>query len=205
MNQNLLRKIIIICFIAVPLLSSIISTIHLVDLFYLGNPSWISYTIAIAIEAGAIASFMTISVLSKINKTIVWSMFFILFLMQVIGNIYFSYDWISKRIIEDSHWIKNFREMLDFFISDEDEKSAKMILSILIGVPIPVISVFLLKSTTDYIGDDNIETHTETISEIPTVANSNSEEIIVEKKPENDEIHNIDDASYNKRAHPART
>lgn len=154
MNSNFFKKVIIFCFVAVPLLSSIISMIHLVDLFYLGNPSWISYTVSVAVEIGAIASFLTLSILSKLNKGIVWSMFILLFLMQVIGNVYFSYDWITKRIAESPLWIANFKEMMEFFIFEIDDKTTKMILSLLIGVPIPLISVFLLKSTTDYLGDD---------------------------------------------------
>ena len=67
MKTTFLRKVIIFCFIAVPLLSSIISTVHIVDLFSLGNPSWISLSLAIAIEVGSIASFMTLSILGKLN------------------------------------------------------------------------------------------------------------------------------------------
>jgi uncharacterized membrane protein len=118
MKTDLLRKIVIGCFILVPLLSSLISTVHLVDFFYLGNPSWISYTIAISIEIGAIASFLTLSILSKLNKIIVWSIFSLLFFMQVVGNIYFSYDWISQKLVEDPNWIKTFQEMMEFFFYD---------------------------------------------------------------------------------------
>ena len=77
MNSKLLKRLIVGCFIIVPLLSSIISTVHLVDMFYLGNPSWISMTIAVSIEIGSVASFLTLSILSKLNKTIVWSVYHI--------------------------------------------------------------------------------------------------------------------------------
>ena len=143
------KRAIVSCFVLVPLLSSIISTVHLVDFFYLGNPSWISYTVAIAIELGAVASFLTLSILSKLNKTIVWSMFFILFFMQVIGNVYFSYDWVTRKITENPAWLTSFREMMEFFIYKVDMKTSKMILSLLLAVPIPLISVFSLKSTMD--------------------------------------------------------
>lgn len=157
MNSKLLKRLIVGCFIIVPLLSSIISTVHLVDMFYLGNPSWISMTIAVSIEIGSVASFLTLSILSKLNKTIVWSMFIILFLMQVMGNIYFSYDWVTKKISENPNWLTNFKEMIEFFSFDISMKNAKMILALLVGVPIPLISVFLLKSVSDYIGTDTSE------------------------------------------------
>lgn len=220
MKKNNLKRIIVFCFVLVPLLSSCISTVHLVDLFYLGNPSWISYTIALSIEVGAIASFLTLSILSKINKGIVWSIFIILFVMQIIGNVYYSYDWITKRIVENSNWIMNFREMMSFFVDEIDEKASKMILSMLIGIPIPIISVFLLKATTDYIGDDsekiivdsdkNVSTINETVPSIPSLT---LEELFLEEeqKAEENKIHiSNDDADKNdelarRRIHPARS
>jgi hypothetical protein len=219
------KKAIVFCFVLVPLLSSIISTVHLVDFFYLGNPSWISYTIAVAIEVGAVASFLTLSILSKLNKTIVWGMFFILFFMQVIGNVYFSYDWVSLKISEDPTWLNNFREMMEFFIYKVDMKTSKMILSLLIGVPIPLISVFLLKSTTDYLGTDS-----EPLADIPESIDYSEyadpepthpivysdyiddkvEETPIEEKKEVDPgIHITEELSENvksrRRTHPARS
>ena len=219
------KKAIVSCFILVPLLSSIISTVHLVDFFYLGNPSWISYTVAFAIEIGAVASFLTLSILSKLNKTIVWGMFFILFFMQVIGNVYFSYDWVSLKIAKDPLWLNNFREMMEFFIYKVDMKTSKMILSLLIGVPIPLISVFLLKSTTDYLGTDaevsidipapiNYSEHTDPELTDPIVysdyIDEKVEETPIEEKKEVDPgIHITEELSENvksrRRTHPARS
>jgi len=218
MKANKLKRIIVLCFVIVPLLSSIISTVHLVDFFYLGNPSWISYTIAVAIEVGAVASFLTLSILSRLNKTIVWGMFFILFFMQVVGNVYFSYDWVTSRISENADWLKNFREMMEFFVYEIDEKTSKMILSLLIGVPIPLISVFLLKSTVDYLGDDANEEKgqiSETLEETPEKSENamTHSEIIEkiqneEKNSSEDEIHisdEEDEERKRKRLHPARS
>ena len=155
MNKLLTLKTAIIgCFIAVPILSSIISTFHIVDMFFLGNPIWMSVVLAITIEIGSVASFLTLSILSKLNKFIVWTVFIILFSMQIIGNIYFSYDWITHKIVQDPNWIKNFKEMIEFFSFNISDINAKMILALFIGVPIPLVSVFLLKSLSDYIGTD---------------------------------------------------
>jgi hypothetical protein len=202
MEKKTLKSIIVTCFVLVPLLSSIISTIHLVDLFYLGNPSWISYTVAVSIEIGAVASFLTLSILSKLNKTIVWGMFIILFFMQVIGNVYFSYDWITKKIMENPDWIKNFREMMEFFIFEIEEKTSKMILALLIGVPIPLISVFLLKSMTDYLGDDSI------VPSVTEIVTEPQEVVTEEKKSDDGEIHITEELSEEeiarRRAHAAR-
>lgn len=200
MQSSFLKRVIVVCFIAVPLLSSIISTVHLVDLFYLGNPSWISYTIAVAIEIGAVASFLTLSILSRLNKTIVWGMFFILFFMQIIGNVYGTYDWVTEQINKNPTWLTNFREMLEFFIFEIEEKTSKMMLSLILGIPIPLISVFLLKSMIDYLGDDSDQF-------TPPIETHSTEE----KKEDVGEIHiteNLDDEdeeSRRKRIHAARS
>jgi hypothetical protein len=204
MRKDLLKKIIVGCFVLVPLLSSIISTVHLVDFFYLGNPGWISYTVAFAIEIGSVASFLTLSILSKLNKNIVWGMFFILFIMQVIGNIYFTYDWVSMKIIENPMWLTNFREMSEFFFDNVELKTTKMILSLLIGVPIPLISVFLLKSTADYLGTDAEEKLDDKEPEV-IVSESTSEQEITEKNIEDAQIDIQRNARDGRnRLHPSR-
>ena len=180
MNLKKLKSIIIGFFIAVPFLSSIISTIHLVDMYYLGNPSWISYTLAVSIEIGSLASFLTLSILSKLNKSIVWLVFIILFVMQMVGNVYFTYDWISNKIADTPTWLNNFKEMLEFFVySTIPLPTVKMILSLVIGIPIPLISVLLLKSLADYVGDDSIEPST-----APEVKSNVEPEPTVEPEPE---------------------
>jgi hypothetical protein len=210
MRKDILKKIIVGCFVIVPLLSSIISTVHLVDFFYLGNPSWISYTVAFAIEIGSVASFLTLSILSRLNKNIVWGMFLILFFMQVIGNVYFTYDWVTSRIAETPTWLTNFREMSEFFFGDVELKTSKMILALLIGVPIPLISVFLLKSTVDYLGTDSSEIDNEPDTTSPEPISE--PEPIGEEKPDavkNNEESQIDiqrhtERDSRRRLHPSR-
>jgi hypothetical protein len=153
-ENKILKKIIVTSFVSVPILSSVISTLHLVDLFYLGNPNWLAVALAIAIEIGSIASFLTLSILSRLNKTIVWSVFAILFFMQIVGNMYYSYEWITLKMLENSKWLESFEQMVEFFMGDLETVDVKMYLTILISWPIPLVSVFLLKSATDYIVTD---------------------------------------------------
>lgn len=157
MNKKLLKRVIVTFFISVPILSSIISTLHLVDLFQLGNPAWLSVALAVAIEIGSIASFLTLSILSKLNKSIVWTVFIILFMMQIVGNMYYSYEWITHKMLVDPTWIDSFKQMTEFFFGKLELNDVKMYLTILISWPIPLISVFLLKSAVDYIGTDTEE------------------------------------------------
>lgn len=172
MNNKFIRSLIIGSFIAVPLLSSIISTIHLVDMYYLGNPKWLAVTIAIAVEIGAVASFLTLSILNKLNKTIVWFMFFLLFILQVWGNVYYSYDWVTQKILVNSSWLSIFKEMMEFFSYEMSMQTAKMILAMIVGIPIPLMSLMLLKSLVDYINkndNDIVSYSTKPNSQISTL------------------------------------
>lgn len=177
MNKKALKKAIITCFVAVPLLSSIISTLHLVDLFALGNPMWLAIALAVTIEIGSVASFLTLSILSRVNRTIVWTMFVILFFMQIVGNMYFSYEWVTAQMAGKATWIDSFKEMTEFFTGELEMVNVKMYLTILISWPIPLISVFLLKSAVDYIGTDKKEATEEITETLPV------EEKDVQPKP----------------------
>jgi hypothetical protein len=167
-NKKLLRSLIIGCFVAVPLISSIVSTFHLVDLFALGNPMWIAVTLAVAIEIGSVASFLTLSILKKLNRAVVWMIFLVLFFMQIVGNVYFSYDWIGQEMLKNSSWIQSFKDMSEWFLGELEVLDVKMYLSLLIGVPIPLISVFLLKSAVDYIGiEENLPASSSEDAKLP--------------------------------------
>ena len=150
-TEKLLRKVIIGAFIIVPIISSIISALHIVDFYTLGNPTWLAVALAIAIELGSIASFLTLSILDKLNKGIVWTVFIILFFMQVVGNMYFSYNYIAEMVKASPGWIDSFKSMIEFFLGEMDLPDVIMYLTIIIAWPIPIVSVFLLKSAIDYL------------------------------------------------------
>lgn len=148
-KQNLLYL-----FIGVPLLFSVISTSHIVDLFMLGDSKFLAYAMAIGIEVGAVAAFLGLSVMDKLNKWIVWSMFFLLFALQIVGNVYSAYAWVTSKVLADPKWISYFQDMLNFVTVIEDQRDVKMILALICGIPSPLFSLFLLKSTMDYLAPD---------------------------------------------------
>lgn len=154
--KELVKKIILFFFVGVPVLFSIISTIHIVDLFVLGDSKLLAYVSAVGIELGAIGAFLGLSVMKKLNKWIVWTMFIALFFLQIIGNVYSAYAWVSIKVLADPNWLTYFQDMLNFVASFKDPRDVKMILALIVGVPSPLFSVFLLKSTMDYLEPDEI-------------------------------------------------
>jgi hypothetical protein len=155
LSSNDLRKIVTICFLAVPVLSSLISTIHIITFFGLGNMSWMAIVLALAFEIGSIASLMTLTVLDKINKMVVWFIFFVLVIMQMLGNVYYTYDFISQAMVSHPQWIDSFIDLVEMMTMQKlEQRTTKFILSLLIGLPIPIISLAFLKSVSDYLKPD---------------------------------------------------
>ena len=150
-NLTRVQKWTVIAFLIVPLLSSAISTIHIVDFFGLGNYHWMAYVLAAAFEIGSIASAIAITALDKISKWAVWSIFIVLVFFQLIGNIYFSFDYITTMVMSNPEYLDTAKAFIGYFYSFENYDDLRVVLSCLIGLPIPLISLAFLKSVVDYI------------------------------------------------------
>ena len=190
MNGNLVmesktigRKAIIAAFLAVPIMASIISTLHLVHLFLLGNPDAMSYFLSIAFEIGSVASFAALAVLHRLKKGMVILIFIVLFFMQLVGNVYYSFEYVNRMLIENPTWLASFTELLSPLFGKLAPATYKFILAIVIGVPIPLVSVSFLKSLVDYlqVSDENlpkvdIPKYVESESEDEIMSNSKSDQ-----------------------------
>ena len=158
LKPNDFRKIVVGSFLAVPALSSLISTMHIVEFFGLGNQTWMAIILALAFEIGSIASLMTLAVLDKINRFAVWFIFGVLLAMQMLGNVYYTYNFISIAMNGNPMWIQSFVDLVEMMTMQKLEpRTTKFILSLLIGLPIPVISLAFLKSVSDYLKPENKE------------------------------------------------
>ena len=183
---------IISTFVLLYLVVSIISTIHVIDFFEMTNPKWLSVFLAIAFEIGAAASLASIIVMDKMNKFIVWSLFFTLTAMQAIGNTYFAYTHLS-----------DFSEWSDLFgLSEEEPIFQKRVLSIISGAILPLVSLGFIKALVDYIRPTANEAKIETQEEI-----ENQEERTKEFAEDNqhdgeikeEKIDNIDNTNESRR------
>jgi len=154
MRKKYIKTLIIILFLAVPTFSSFISTIHLINLFSLGNNTWISIILSLVYEIGSLAAFVTPFVLTKLNKPLLWSVFIILVFLQILGNVYYSFEYINIQLISNPQWLDSFKELSTYFVGN-DISQIKIFLSSLISVPIPLISLFFLKAVISYIEPEN--------------------------------------------------
>lgn len=201
LKPNDFRKIVVGSFLAVPALSSLISTIHIVTFFGLGNMPWMAIILALAFEIGSIASLMTLAVLDKVNRFAVWFIFFVLVVMQMLGNVYYTYDFISNSMLSNPQWINSFIDLVEMMTMQKlDPRMSKFILSLLIGLPIPVISLAFLKSVSDYLKP---EEKTEIIeSSVKEEPKEESKEEIVEDAQNYSEIEKEEELSSEEKAEP---
>ena len=141
MTEKATRYFIIGTFVSLYAITSIVSTIHVIDFFRLSNPEWLAISLAIAFEIGAAASLASIITLDKMNKAIVWSLFIVLTMMQAMGNAYYAYTHLT-----------NFQGWIELFgLVEEDLIYQKRVLSLVSGAILPIVALGFIKSLVDYI------------------------------------------------------
>lgn len=149
-ENKLTRNFIVGTFVTLYVMVSLISTIHVIDFFELSNPRWLAVTLAVAFEIGAAASLASIIALKKMNKGIVWTLFFMLTGMQAMGNAFFAYTHLN-----------NYQSWIELFgLIESDIIEQKRILSIVSGAILPLVALGFIKSLVDYIRPEDETTTT---------------------------------------------
>jgi len=144
MKKKTVHYFVISAFTLLYVITSLISTVHVVDFFALTNPMWLAIGLAVAYEVGAAASLASIVALHKMNKTIVWALFIVLTAMQAMGNTYFAY----------SH-AKDYQQWIELFgLVDEEVIYQKRILGLISGAILPMVALGFIKALVDYIKPD---------------------------------------------------
>lgn len=156
MKSKILHKIIIGIFVSLYLVTSTISTIHSIDFFQLANSYVMSIFLAVAFELGAAASLGALVIRGKMNMFLVWSIFIVLTLFQIMNNVYFSFMHLG----DFSKWSELFG------LNEEDILLQKRIVSIALGAVLPLIALGFIKALVDYIKpSENTEDVINTLNE----------------------------------------
>ncbi len=143
-KHNIVHYSVIGIFVFLYIIVSVISTIHVIDFFALSNPYWLSVSLAIAFEIGAAASLASLIILDKMNKNLIWFLFILLTLVQMMGNTYFAY----VNVINFQAWIELFG------LNNLELILQKRILAIVSGALLPIVALGFIKSLVDYIRPD---------------------------------------------------
>lgn len=144
MKEIWVKRFVISTFVVLYAIVSIISTIHVIDFFEMSNPYWLAVSLAIAFEFGAAASLASLVALDKMNKTIVWILFFVITAMQMQGNMYYAFT----NLKDYQSWIELFN------LVEEDPLFQKRVLAFVSGAILPLVALGFIKSLVDYIKPD---------------------------------------------------
>jgi hypothetical protein len=176
-RDNIIKWSVISIFVGLYVMVSAISTIHVIDFFRLSNPEWLSITLAIAFEVGAAASLAAIIILDKTSKSLVWLLFILITLMQMMGNMYYAYTHLTD--------YKNWSEL--FGMIEEEPIFQKRILSIVSGAILPIVALGFIKSLVDYIRPSTVEEIKEEYETKKAIEDEIAREAIEEFVPTNEE------------------
>jgi len=120
------------------LLVVIISISHVVNWYEIGNPvNWAIY-LSVAIEIFALTSVSAATI--NINKTTIWFLFALVTIIQLIGNVFFSYNHIDSSSEIFVSWV----ELIGPFFEDWDILSHKRFLALVQGGTLPIMSLTAL-------------------------------------------------------------
>jgi hypothetical protein len=134
-----LRNIIATAFVIPILLVAFVSISHVTSFYGLSNPiSWALY-LSVGIEIAAISALAAVSV--RMGNFIYFP-FIIVTLIQMVGNIFFSFSFIEETSEGFKDWISMVGGLFENMgIDKTDISSHKLILSFLTGGLLPIISL----------------------------------------------------------------
>lgn len=130
-------------------LTSLVSTIHLVDFFKISNTLLWSWVLAISFELGSTTSLLSLVLLKRIKGELIMGVFILLFLMQIGGNVFHA--WLYMDPLPSRSWF----QLVGLGEWEDDDR--KRVLAIVLGVPLPLISLGFIKSLVDYIVKKDVE------------------------------------------------
>ena len=149
-----IKKINLVAFSLPPILTSIISTVHIITWWGLSNPLIWAIFLAFVIEIGALSSLAALTTLDSKNKTTIMIIFGLITLMQIIGNVYFSYEYIATQLISNpeflTNWINLTEPIFSLFMS-VSVASMHRVLAYVAGMLLPLISLSFLHILVNYV------------------------------------------------------
>jgi hypothetical protein len=212
----------------IPILSVVAMSIsHVISWYDIGNPfAWAVY-LSIAVEIFALASVSAASI--KIKKGSIWLLFALVTLIQIIGNVFFTYQDIHITSYAYTSWI----ELVQPWFEGWTPTDHRRLLALVQGGTLPFMSLIALHFYIKF--NDNLSKEEDDRGDSPDtpitpeplyldVKESEEEESVIEeqifdnledstnieveeeKKDDNEEIHISEnlDAENRRRLHPSR-
>lgn len=116
-----------------------VSVYHAVTFFGIANQEWLAITLACSFEIGqAVVLFALLSDKTQYKKPMPWILMGVLTIVQVIGNIFASYQYMVQNSQDK---IQYFVDSVMWFIKDPDPQTNIVICAYIIGAILPIIAL----------------------------------------------------------------
>lgn len=136
MKRNLIKYISCSAFGLLYILVACISLICSVEFFRLAHAGTMSWVLAIGFELGAMCCLLSTLILPKEKQALVWFMFVLLTLFQMMGNTYAAYSALD-----------NFQGWIELFGLEEMEPIAqKRVLACISGAILPLVALGFVRT-----------------------------------------------------------
>ena len=150
MNKHF-RKLFLILFAILYISVALVSTFHAISFFGLANIDWVSVMLAITFEIGqAAVLFSILTGASGKNKIIPWVLMCVLTLVQILGNVFSSYEYL---ITHSGDNLRFFKEPI-FVWTDLPDDQCNVILTYIIGAILPIVALLMTSMVTNYLNKD---------------------------------------------------
>jgi hypothetical protein len=195
-----LKNIIVFAFVIPILLVAFVSISHVTSFYGISNPwSWALY-LSVGIEIAALSALAAVSV--RMGRFI-YIPFLIVTLIQMIGNVFFSFSYIDETSEIFKDWVSMVGGLFENMgVEVDDIASHKLILSFLTGGLLPIISLTFAHMLVKY-SEQNAELKQTTEDEVNVedyelqkeefIKNKIKEEDEIRYKPTEEDIKKFDD------------
>ena len=146
-----MKKILTILFSLLYLAVGFASVYHAISFFSISNSYWLAVILALAFEIGQAAVLFSLLV-NKSKKTMPWILMGVLTLVQVLGNVYSSYQYAALNSPEE---IKYFTDSVLFFVQDPDPQVNQVMISYITGAILPIVALCMTSMIVDVSGVEN--------------------------------------------------
>lgn len=146
-----MKKILTILFSILYIAVGFVSVIHAINFFAISNENWLAIILAVAFEIGQAAVLFSLLV-NKSKKTMPWILMIVLTLVQVLGNVYSSYQYAAIHSTEE---IKYFTDSVLFYLQDPNPQVNQVMISYITGAILPIVALCMTSMIVDVSGVDN--------------------------------------------------
>lgn len=134
-KQTILTGLFVVLYLAV----GFVSVYHAVTFFGIANEMWLATMLACAFEVGqAAVLFALLSDKKRAKKPMPWILMSVLTAVQVIGNIFASYQYMIQHSQDK---IQYFVDSVMWFTKDPDPQTNIVICAYIIGAILPIIAL----------------------------------------------------------------